>query len=170
LVALALLGFLFVGLHVAPHSTYVATIDASGQTTAVAYGDASSTAPTWASVLKILIIAVVVIGAIAALAHKGILAHPHVLGVGGLIFAVLVVLAVLALYFARWDLSHRAAVDALSSVPASSGWESYRGSGSGDSSTTQIPIDSSAEKKPEAEANPPEGVQGNEPKDANVPA
>jgi hypothetical protein len=171
LLALALLGFLFVGWHVAPQSTHVTTINASGQqTTAIAYGDASSSAPTWASSLKILIIAVAVIGAIVALAHKRVFAHPHVLGVGGLIFAVLVVLTVLGLYFARSDLSHRAAVAARSSVPAPSGWESYRVSGSSDSSTTHIPIDSSAEKKPEAETNPPEGVQGSEPKDANLPA
>jgi hypothetical protein len=169
LLVLALLGFLFVGWHVAPQSTHV-TINASAQqTTAIAYGDASSSAPTWASGLKFLIIAVAVIGAIVALAHKRVFAHPHVLGAGGLIFAVLVVLAVLGLYFARSDLSHRVAVK-TPSVPALSGWESYRGSSSGDSTTTQIPIVSSAEKKPEAEANPPEGVQGSEQKDANIPA
>ena len=52
----------------------------------------------WAGWVKLGLIAALAIGGIAALANSGIFAHPHVLGVGGTILAVVLGLALLGFF------------------------------------------------------------------------
>ncbi len=160
------------------NSEYVSTtISTSGET------------PAWIAIAKVLLIAIAVIGAIAVVAHKSAVIHPGVLA-GGKILSVVVALAalaVLAIFFMRVGVSHRTMVQspysATPAVPRISGQINLSGQpnaislaghrhsepSSHDSTTAEIPIDTSVEK-PEADATPGDNSAQNETKDANTPA
>jgi hypothetical protein len=159
------------------NSEYVSTISTSGETVA------------WIGIAKLLLIAVAVIGAIAVVAHKSAAVHPGVLAGGKILSAVvaLAALGVLAIFFMRVNMSQRAMVKssfpATPAVPRISGQIDLSGQpdaislaghrhsepSSHDSTTAEIPIDSSAEK-PEAEANSGDNSARHETNDANIPA
>jgi hypothetical protein len=97
LIAVMLLIFVLRTGSVSSRSNQVAMIDGAGGSAMVSTGGGSADV-AWVGWVKLGLIAALAIGGIAALAHSGIFTHPHVLGVGGAILAVVLGLALLGFF------------------------------------------------------------------------
>ena len=106
LIAVVLLIFVLRAGYVSSRSNQVAMVDGAGGNVMVATSGGSADF-AWAGWVKLGLIAALAIGGIAALAHSGIFAHPHVLGVGGAILAVVLGLALLGFFIVPTQVSQQ---------------------------------------------------------------